>query len=105
MPVAPVVGYEPDPAVLGAPFFVMEFVDGQVPIENPCYTLEGFFVDAAPEQRAQMLDDGLRVLAGVHALDWRAAGLDWLIAPGTSPSIAVQLDLWERLRATRARWS
>ena len=95
VPVAPVVGFEPDPAVLGAPFFVMEFIEGEVPIENPSYTLEGFFVDATADQRAQMLDDGLRVLAGVHALDWRAAGLDWLIAPGTTPGIAAQLDLWE----------
>ena len=46
MPVAPLVGYEPDPAVLGAAFFVMGFVEGQVPIENPLYTKAGFFVEA-----------------------------------------------------------
>jgi aminoglycoside phosphotransferase (APT) family kinase protein len=95
VPLATVVGYEPDTSVLGAPFFVMEFVEGRVPIENPPYTLEGFFVDASPTERAAMIDDGLRVLAAVHDVDWRAADLGWLVAPGTSPGIAAQLDLWE----------
>ena len=94
VPVAPLVGYEADPAVLGAPFFVMGFVEGQVPIENPAYTREGFFVDAAPEQRRAMIEDGLRVLAAVHATDWRAAGLDWLVPEGVTPGSAAQLDLW-----------
>ena len=75
----------PTPSVLGAPFFVMGYVAGQVPIENPPYTQEGFFADASPDERTRMIDDGLRVLAGVHAVDWRAAGLDWLVAPGTTP--------------------
>ena len=51
VPLAPLLGYEPDPGVLGAPFFVMEFVDGQVPIENPLYTRTGFFVEATPAER------------------------------------------------------
>jgi aminoglycoside phosphotransferase (APT) family kinase protein len=42
-----------------------------------------------------MIDDGLRVLAAVHATDWRAAGLAWLVAPDTEPTITTQLDLWE----------
>jgi len=36
------------------------------------------------------------VLARVHAFDWRAAGLDWLIAPGAEPSTARQLAIWEQ---------
>jgi aminoglycoside phosphotransferase (APT) family kinase protein len=96
VPIAPLVGYEPDPSVLGAPFFVMRFVEGVVPIENPLYTREGFFVDAEPEQRRALVDDGLRVLAAVHATDWRAAGLDWLVPDGVTPGSAAQLDLWCR---------
>ena len=99
VPVAPLIGYEPDPGILGAPFFVMGFVDGAVPVENPIYTQEGFFVDATPEERRRMLDDGLRVLAQVHALDWRAANLEWLVAPGTTPSTGVQLAVWEQAAA------
>jgi aminoglycoside phosphotransferase (APT) family kinase protein len=96
VPIAPLLGYEADTSVLGAPFFVMGFVDGDVPIENPIYTQSGFFVDATPEVRRSMLHDGLHVLARVHAIDWRAAGLDWLVAPGTTPSTATQLEIWER---------
>ena len=96
VPVAPLVGYEPDPAVLGAPFFVMGFVDGVVPLENPIYTQAGFFTEADPADRRRLLDDGVAVMARVHALDWRAAGLEWLVAPGTTPGTATQVELWER---------
>ena len=37
--------------MLGGEFFVMGFVDGQVPVEDPMYTLEGFFTELRPEQR------------------------------------------------------
>ncbi len=95
VPVAPLVGYEDDPSVLGAPFFVMGFVDGEVPVESPLYTVEGFFFDATPQRRRAMIEDGLRVLARVHAIDWRAAGLEWLVAPGVEPGTAQQVRLWE----------
>lgn len=95
VPLAPLVGYERDPAVLGAPFFVMGFVAGQVPREHPIYTREGFFVDLAPEERRRMLEDGLRVLARIHAIDWQQAGFGWLVPPGGVPGTAAQLALWE----------
>jgi aminoglycoside phosphotransferase (APT) family kinase protein len=95
VPVATLVGYEPDAAVLGAPFFVMHFVDGQVPIENPIYTQTGFFADATPDERRRLVDGGLAVMAGVHAVDWQAAELGWLVPPGVTPSTATQLALWE----------
>lgn len=95
VPLAPLVGYEADAAVLGAPFYVMGFVDGVVPIENPLYTTQGFFVDASPADRRAMVTRGVEVLAQVHRLDWRAAGLDWLVPPGATPGTRHQLDLWE----------
>jgi aminoglycoside phosphotransferase (APT) family kinase protein len=95
VPVAKLLGYEPDPKVLGAPFFVMDFVAGEVPRENPIYTSEGFYFDAAPEQRRGMLEDGLQVLAKIHSLDWREAGFGWLEAPGRAPGMATQLAIWE----------
>ncbi|MEZ5166610.1 MAG: hypothetical protein R2695_08975 [Acidimicrobiales bacterium] len=42
----PLVGYEPDPSVLGSPFFVMGFVGGEIPREDPNYVVEGFYVGA-----------------------------------------------------------
>jgi aminoglycoside phosphotransferase (APT) family kinase protein len=96
VPVAPLVGYEDDPSVLGAPFFVMGDVEGEVPVENPLYTVEGFFVDATPGRRRGMIEEGLRVLAQVHEVDWREAGLDWLAAPGEELGSAQQVDVWEQ---------
>lgn len=95
VPLAPLVGYESDPGVLGAPFFVMGFVEGETPAIEPMYTRTGFFADATPEQRHAMLADGLRQLADLHRIDWRAAGLDWLVPEGTTPCTAAQLRIWE----------
>jgi len=96
VPVAPMLGYEAEPSLLGAPFFVMGYVPGDVPVEDPPYAGEGFFVDATPVQRTQLLERGLATVAAVHDVDWRAAGLDWLVARGTTPGIDAQLALWER---------
>ena len=35
VPIAPLHGYESDPEVLGAPFFVMGYIPGEVPVEDP----------------------------------------------------------------------
>jgi aminoglycoside phosphotransferase (APT) family kinase protein len=96
VPVAPLLGYEGDPSVLGAPFFVMGFVAGDVPIESPPYTTAGFFLDASPGERRRLVEGGLSVLARVHAVDWRAAGLGWLLRPGGRGDVDEQLDLWRR---------
>jgi len=100
VPVAPLLGYEADPDALGAPFFVMGFVDGEVPIESPPYTGSGFFVDARPDERRRMIEDGLRTLARLHRIEWEAAGLGWLVPPGVRPGTAHQLDVWERYAET-----
>lgn len=96
IPVPPVVGYEPDPSVLGQPFFVMEFVDGVIPSDTPRYSQSGFVVDeATPDQRHQMVRTGLEAMAAIHAVDWRAAGLEWLDSSRRGqPTQADQLRLY-----------
>ena len=95
-PVPPLLGYEPDPAVLGAPFFVMGFVGGRVPADVPRYTETGFVVDeATPPERRRMVLSAIDVIAGIHRLDWRSAGLQWLDPSGTGrPTTALQIDLY-----------
>ena len=92
VPIAPLLGFEADPAVLGAPFFVMGFIDGVVPIENPMYTLEGFFTELRTDQRTTMIEDGVRRLAAVHSVDPGLAG--FLLPEGAAPTTARQLGIW-----------
>ena len=92
VPVAPLIDLEPDASVLGLPFFVMEYIAGEVPIEDPIYTLKGFFVEASPAQRQQLLQNGLQAMAAIHSIDWRAANAEWLVDGG--PDLRRDLELW-----------
>jgi aminoglycoside phosphotransferase (APT) family kinase protein len=105
VPMCPLVGYEPDPAVLGQPFFVMGFVDGVVPSDVPRYSQSGFLVDeATPEERARMVRTGLGAMAAIHAIDWREAGLDWLDASGCGqPTNATQLHVYRSFAEAQLR--
>ena len=85
VPVADSLGLESDPEVLGAPFFVMGHVAGDVPGEDPPYTRSGFFVEAAPAQRSQLIAEGLRTLARVHETDVDDPGLAMLRPEGVRP--------------------
>jgi aminoglycoside phosphotransferase (APT) family kinase protein len=95
VPLAPLIGYETDVAILGRPFYVMGFVEGQVPTDWPRYTQEGFLVDeATPAQRRRLVESGIEVLARIHRIDWRQAGLDWLVPRGKTPGLRWQLELY-----------
>ena len=60
---------EPDPAVIGSPFFVMGRVDGLVPPDIPPYNFgEGWLYEAAPEQQTRLQESTVAVLAELHAI-------------------------------------
>jgi aminoglycoside phosphotransferase (APT) family kinase protein len=105
VPMCPLIGYEPDPSILGQPFFVMGFVEGVIPADVPRYSMAGFLVDdATPAERTRMVRTGLETMAAVHAIDWRTAGLEWLDASGNSnPSQAVQLQLYRDFATAQLR--
>ncbi len=91
-----VIAEEPTDQPLGRPFFIMDFVEGRVLPDFPSYVAEGFFRDeATPSVRKSHTETGLAAMAGVHRLDWRAAGLKWLdrSTPDASP-MDCQLTLW-----------
>ena len=95
IPLAPVIGYEGSSGVVGAPFFVMDFVEGSIPEVAPSYAQAGFFADATPADRWRMIDDGVRVLAQLHTLDWEKHGMGWLLPDGQEPTAQRQVDIWK----------
>ena len=93
-----VAWHEPSGDVIGAPFFVMERVYGET---------EPLVV----ERPSPRVTAAARALAGIHALDWRAAGLGFLLPQGGAAAaaqspVALELTSWraraERLRIGRA---
>ncbi|HSO95559.1 MAG TPA: phosphotransferase family protein [Acidimicrobiia bacterium] len=82
VPVPPVRWYEADDRVLGAPFFVMERVEGRTPEDSPPYTVGGWLLDeATPQQRRTLVESGLEAMARVHGVDWRQLDLGVLSKP------------------------
>ncbi|MFI7319201.1 phosphotransferase family protein [Streptomyces venezuelae] len=67
VPVPRVLWLEEDPGPLGAPFFVMERVEGRVPPDVMPYTYEGNWLHAATDaERAHLEEASVRVLAHLH---------------------------------------
>ncbi|MBU6258016.1 MAG: phosphotransferase family protein [Burkholderiales bacterium] len=101
VPVPELIGFESDVSWLGAPFYVMARVEGQVPNENPLYHLEGWLHDLDPAQRRCHWLAGIDTIAAVARIDWRARGFADLLPPAGRPPLAHQL---ERCLA-HLRWS
>ena len=73
--VPPTHWYEEDAGLLGAPFFLMSQVPGDIPGDQPPYHAEGWLAEAAPAAQRSVWMDGLEAMAQVHRVDWRSAGL------------------------------
>jgi len=85
VPVAKVVALCEDAAVIGTPFYLMEYVEGRV-LWDP--TLP----DMTPAARAAHYDELNRVLATLHGVDYSAIGLSDFGKPGQF--IARQVARW-----------
>ena len=59
-----------DESVIGAPFYVMERVEGDVITQSPPDALD------TAEHRARAADELVDALVEVHAVDWQACGLE-----------------------------
>lgn len=82
-PVPKVHWYEPDEGPLGAPFFVMDRVEGQVPPDVMPYPFDDTWVsNATPEERARLQASSVDVLAAIHALQATDDELAFLAPPG-----------------------
>lgn len=72
VPVPAMCWMETDPAVLGAPFYLMKQVHGTVPQGKPSIHKVGWLPTLTPEVRGRVYRNGLATLAALHAVDWRA---------------------------------
>jgi aminoglycoside phosphotransferase (APT) family kinase protein len=70
VPVPPTLGYEPDPEVSGAPFYVMAYVPGEVIRDTATATRA-----LTPATRAAAGEDVVDVLVRLHAIDPDEVGL------------------------------
>lgn len=60
---------EPDPGVIGSPFFVMGRVDGDVPPDIPPYNFgESWLFQASEDEQRRLQDSTVAVLAELHAI-------------------------------------
>jgi len=76
-----------DPAVIGTPFYVMDFAEGRV-FRNPSLP------DQTPAERGAIYAEMASVMARLHGVDWRAAGLEGFGKP--TGYLARQIATWTR---------
>ncbi len=87
VPVPRTYGLCQDDAVIGAAFYVMEFVPGRVLWDPALPGME-------PAQRAAIFDEMNRVIAALHTVDHAAVGLGDYGKPGNY--FARQIDRWTK---------
>ncbi len=86
-----------DPSIIGKPFYVMEAVEGEVIGDRVPAALD------TPEQRRALSFELVDALAELHAVPWRAAGLEGFGRPSGYAERQIRrfLGLWE-VNRTRA---
>ncbi|MGE0388020.1 MAG: phosphotransferase family protein [Gammaproteobacteria bacterium] len=94
VPVPRALWDEAEPAGIGQPFYVREMIDGTPDVPH--------FEDPDPrydDVRIEVAREHARRLAAVHALDWRALGLD-SIMPAPASAAASGVAAIDRIQAT-----
>jgi len=78
IPVPEIFWYEPDPEPIGAPFIVMQRVDGIAAPDYMPYTWGSWVTELARVERAQAADRCIDVLAAIHDIHVTSALVDVL---------------------------
>jgi aminoglycoside phosphotransferase (APT) family kinase protein len=83
---------EPDPSVLGGPFFIMDRIPaGQA---QPRTLMEPAYEHARPRVARRLYE----IMAAIHSLDWSATPIAKVaVAPPVDRAWAKELDHWERV--------
>jgi aminoglycoside phosphotransferase (APT) family kinase protein len=83
---------QPDGDPLGTAFFVMDQVEGRVPLDNPPYVFGGWLLDATPNERAQLERASVKIVADLHAIPDPAAAFEWLQPPAGTSALRWHVD-------------
>jgi aminoglycoside phosphotransferase (APT) family kinase protein len=83
---------QPDGDPLGTAFFVMDQVEGRVPLDNPPYVFGGWLLDATPDERAQLERASVKIVADLHAIPDPAAAFEWLRPPAGTSTLRWHVD-------------
>src|SRR6185503_17163824 len=67
--------------------------EGRAPADAPPYTVAGWLRDAAPTDQAALFEQGLEVLARIHAVDWERLGLGAVLRSATSPPVGTERQM------------
>lgn len=99
VPVPAIHAFEEDPAVLGAPFMVMERVAGVGPPDRPNFNFGGWLHGSSEDVQREAWRQAVTTMARLHALD--PARFAFLLRPADGRSgLEQSLAYWERY----ARW-
>ena len=91
-----------DPAIIGAPFFLMDRIDGRVPPDVLPYTFpgDGWMLTATPADHGRLERSAVTALAAIHELTPETDDLAFLTydAPGATP-LEQHLAHWETYKS------
>jgi aminoglycoside phosphotransferase (APT) family kinase protein len=79
VPVPSLLDFCDEVVYLGAPFYVMERIEGRAPIENPPYHQIGWLKDMSINDQSEVWREGLDTLVAIARVDWRHKGMDFLL--------------------------
>ena len=96
-PLPALIGREDDPAVMGAPFFVMEKVSGAVPGDSPPYHMAGWVTEISSAERERMWWSAVEAMAEIHTIEPWSAQLGFLdVEADGAPGLDQRLTYYRR---------
>jgi aminoglycoside phosphotransferase (APT) family kinase protein len=90
VPVPHVLGFENDRSLLGAPFFLMEKIEGRVPADDPPFHHAGWVAELSTDERASMWREAVAVMANLHKTN--PAKVQFLNRTGATDGLRAMLD-------------
>ena len=99
VPVPEVLWCETDASVIGAPFYIMQRVNGWIPGDFPPYHQAGELAELDDRDKATVWYGVVETMAKVHRVDWQALQLDFLAQPNDGEFMPAQIAAWDRVAA------